>query len=65
MLTQIEICKLAREELLRRRKDEMAKYLRKGEMIITDRLKKLDKDIPLISHMITILERAEANKLKQ
>lgn len=65
MLTQIEVCKLAREELLRRRRDEMAKYLRKGDVIITDRLKKLDKDISLISHMIAILERAEANKLKQ
>lgn len=64
MLTHIEVCKLAKVELLRQRKDEQAKYLRKGEVIVTDRLKKLDKDISLISHMIDILERAEANKLK-
>lgn len=64
MLNQIEICKLARVELLRQRKDEQAKYLRKGEVIVTNRLKKLDKDISMISHMIAILERAEVNKLK-
>ena len=65
MLNQIEICKLARVELLRQRKDEQAKYLRKGEVIVTNRLKKLDKDISTISHMIAILERAEhADKLK-
>lgn len=64
MLNQIEICKLARVELLRQRRDEQAKYLRKGEVIVTDRLKKLDKDISMICHMIAILERAEANKLK-
>lgn len=65
MITQLKICKLAYAELLRQRKEEQAKYLRKGEVIVTDRLKKLDKDISLISHMIAILERAEANKLKQ
>lgn len=64
MLTHIEVCKLAKAELLRQRKDEQAKYLRKGEVIVTDRLKKLDKDISMIGHMIDILERAEANKLK-
>ena len=64
MLTQIEVCKLAREELLRQRKEEQVKYIRKGEVIVTDRLKKLDKDISSICHMIAILERAEANKLK-
>lgn len=64
MITQLKICKLAHAELLRQRKDEQAKYLRKGEVIVTDRLKKLDKDISLIGHMIAILERAEANKLK-
>lgn len=65
MLNQIEICKLARVELLRQRKDEQAKYSRKGEVIVTNRLKKLDKDISMISHMIAILERAEhADKLK-
>lgn len=58
MLTQIEICKLAKAELLRQRKEEQAKYLRKDEVIVTDRLKKLDKDISLISHMIDILIRA-------
>ena len=64
MITQLKICKLAKAELLRQRKDEQTKYLRKGEVIVTDRLKKLDKDISLIGHMIDILERAEANKLK-
>ena len=64
MITQLKICKLAKVELLRQRKEEQEKYLRKGEAIITDRLKKLDKDISMISHMIDILERAEANKLK-
>ena len=64
MLTQIEILKLARLELLRQRKDEQAKYLRQGEVIVTDKLKKLDKDISLIGHMIDILIRAEINKLK-
>lgn len=64
MLTQIEVCKLAKAELLRQRKDERAKYSRTGGVIVTDRLKKLDKDISLICHMIDILERAEANKLK-
>ena len=62
MLTHIEVCKLAKAELLRQRKEEREKYIRKGEVI--DRLKKLDKDISMISHMIDILERAEANKLK-
>ena len=64
MLTQIEVCKLAKAELLRQRKEEQEKYLRKGEDIVTDRLKKLDKDISLIGHMIDILMRAEINKLK-
>lgn len=64
MLTQIEILKLARLELLRQRKVEQAKYLRQGEVIVTDRLKVVDKDISLISHWIDILTRAEQNKIK-
>ena len=64
MITQLKICKLAKAELLRQRKEEQEKYLRKGEDIVTDRLKKLDKDISLIGHMIDILMRAEINKLK-
>lgn len=64
MLTQIEVCKLARQELLRQHKDEQAKYLRKGADIVTDRLKKLDKDISLISHWVDILTKAEQNKIK-
>lgn len=59
-----EVSKLALNELLRQRKDEQVKYLRPGEDIVTDRLKKLDKDISVISHMINILTRAEQNKLK-
>lgn len=58
MLTQIEVCKLAKAELLRQRREEQEKYLRQGEDIVIDRLRKLDKDISLISHMIDILARA-------
>ena len=64
MITQIEILKLAKAELLRQRKDEQDKYLRPGEVIVTDKLKKLDKEISLINHWIDILTRAELNKLK-
>ena len=64
MITQLKICKLAKAELLRQRREEQEKYLRQGEDIVIDRLRKLDKDISLISHMIDILARAEMNKLK-
>ena len=64
MLTQIEVCKLAKAELVRQRREEQEKYLRQGEDIVMDKLRKLDKDISLISNMIDILIRAEINKLK-
>lgn len=64
MVTRLEVYKLALNELVRQRKTEREKYLRPGEDIVTDRLKKLDKDISLMRHMIDILTRAEQNKLK-
>lgn len=63
-LNLLEVSKLTLKELLRQRKDEQVKYLRPGEDIVTDRLKKLDKDISVISQMINILTRAEQDKLK-
>lgn len=67
MLTILEVSKLAKAELIRQRKAEQEKYLTcsdESAVIVTDRLKKLDKDISLMRHMIDILERAEQNKLK-
>lgn len=67
MLTQIEVCKLAKAELVRQRKAEQEKYLTcsdESAVIVADRIRKLDKDISLIGHMIDILIRAEINKLK-